>query len=203
MVEWIYVNAFTGIYDELSLKISLIYKKQKIKTSKKTLSSINLHCRHSAKIKPETALSNIGVHPSIVLLSFEILSLDEALDTLLDKLRRWDESDAQLLRDLSNKIVVMQHLPGLHNSNNGSFDLVTTLLLHIGRDGSTTTIRGSRSISSSHCTCRSRGTRRTARCRFLHADKRHSNSSHLTRKVGIEGERIRIRCDGLTLGSFS
>ena len=54
MVEWIYVNAFTGIYDELSLhvKISLIYKKQKIKTSKqKDLSSINLCYRHRAKIK--------------------------------------------------------------------------------------------------------------------------------------------------------
>ena len=50
MVEWIYVNAFTGIYDELSLKFH--YKQQKIKTSKqKDLSSINLCYRHRAKIK--------------------------------------------------------------------------------------------------------------------------------------------------------
>ena len=143
---------------------------------------------------PTTNLSNVGVHPSIVLLSFEVFSLDEALHSLLDKLRRRDESDAQLLGNLGDEVVVVEHLSRLHDSNNGSFYEVAAILLHIGRNGSATTISSRRAVSS-RCTCRSRRSRRTACCCFLHTNKRYSNSPHLTCKVGIESDVMALPLD--------
>ena len=80
--------------------------------------------------------SKVFVELSVVLVSFQVFTLDQAFDSLLDHLYVGDELVREDFGCLSDQVVVAQSLAGLHHFHDSGFDhvlsVVFNLLLHVG-----------------------------------------------------------------------
>lgn len=134
----------------------------------------------------------------IILIPFQILPLDQTLNPLFNKLRTGDEPNLKLPRHLGNQIIVMKLLPRLHNPHGGSLDLMTPLFFQLKRQG---LIRRSRRGG-----CAGSAIRPTALFvlgGFLDADEGDFDPSGVALVVGVEGERLIVAGDALSLAPLA
>ena len=85
-------------------------------------------------------LGHISVHSSVVCVPFQELTLDERLDSLFNDSRARDKAGTQLLCHFSHNAVVVQHSPGLQDSNNGCLYKGLPVLLNLHIRGHLTTL---------------------------------------------------------------
>lgn len=66
----------------------------------------------------------------VVCSSGQVLAFNQPLDPLLDDCRRWQEPGLQLLRHFSHESGVTHPFTCFHNSDDRSFDLMLSILVH-------------------------------------------------------------------------
>ena len=74
--------------------------------------------------KTETYVVNL----SVVGASFKVFALNQCFDTFFHNSRVWVE-EVQLCKDFRKELLMLKCLPGLHDSNNSSFDCDRSVFL--------------------------------------------------------------------------
>mmetsp|Transcript_23744 Transcript_23744/g.77363 ORF Transcript_23744/g.77363 Transcript_23744/m.77363 type:complete len:746 (+) Transcript_23744:257-2494(+) len=80
---------------------------------------------------PGGGLREILVHPPVVLVALQKLTLDERLDPLLDHVRVGHEAGGQLRSHVGDESVVLHLLARLHDADDRSLDLRLSVLVHL------------------------------------------------------------------------
>ena len=70
-----------------------------------------------ATVRPTATLRKILIQLAVICITFQEFPLDETFNALLDDGRVGQKAAGELLRDLCNDAVVVQHPPGLHDAH--------------------------------------------------------------------------------------
>mmetsp|Transcript_30249 Transcript_30249/g.95448 ORF Transcript_30249/g.95448 Transcript_30249/m.95448 type:complete len:335 (-) Transcript_30249:1489-2493(-) len=88
-------------------------------------------CTLARAVASGGGLREILVHPPVVLVALQKLTLDERLDPLLDHVRVGHEAGGQLRSHVGDESVVLHLLARLHDADDRSLDLRLSVLVHL------------------------------------------------------------------------